>query len=176
MMDTQAALTVQFLGAHAETLNVLTQLKLLAQIGANMSLEQRQRLASKITAGLHHSLTDHHRDEEQVLFPALHRRAAGTDDAKLVVSLTTQLTREHRASEAIWSRIQPVLRKLESGEDVLIPIKASLGLAEQYAAHTAFEETVLLPMAARILTDGDKDTLDLSLALRHNLQNLAIHI
>lgn len=168
--------TVRFLGAHAETLATLARLRLLALTATTVTLEQQARLGKDIVQLIDHQLKDHHRDEEQLLFPAMQLRASQGDETRLVNAMTARLTREHRALEALWAQIRPALQTLEAGTAANLPVDHCLELAHRYGQHTQFEETVVLPLAARLLSDADKGLMELSMTLRHNLRNLTQYI
>jgi len=164
-----------FLGAHAETLQALAKLQLLIQITPRMSLAQRQQVAAEIVLTLWPLVRHHHHDEEHLLFPVMRRRASETDTAT-VNGYVERLTREHRAIESMWERSRPDLLRLSQGMDVELPVDACQALVRLYQSHAQFEETIVLPLAAALLTRSDQDMISVSLALRHDLRNLPAYI
>ncbi|MFK7966912.1 MAG: hemerythrin domain-containing protein [Burkholderiaceae bacterium] len=172
----QAGPSAQFLGAHADTMQALEKLQLLVQVTPRLSLELRQKIADDTIRALWPLVSQHHQDEEQLLFPQMLKRANGQQERAIVESYIERLTREHREIEHVWGKIRPVLAKLSNGSDVELSADHCYALVQFYRTHTQFEETIVLPMAARLLTQGDQDAMSLSLALRHNVRNLTAYI
>ncbi len=96
----------------------------------------------------------HHADEEVDLFPALIEAMAGSD-AVCIRELTDALTAEHRELEARWRYLRGTLARMAGGEGVELQSADVESLASLYERHIAREEAELLPMAARLLADGD---------------------
>ena len=98
------------------------------------------------------SAINHHRDEEVDLFPALIESMAGSD-AVCLHEMTEGLTLDHRALEAQWQRLRITLAQIAAGESAVLAsddVEAFVGL---YERHIKREDTELLPMAARLLSD-----------------------
>ncbi len=168
--------SARFLGAHHDILVELTRLRLLADMTSTLPNDQRQRLAGGLRDLGRRGLIEHHADEEKVLFTEMLAAAAPGDEAELVESLTARLSREHRAMEALWLQLEPALKLIEKGKPANLPADLAAQLLERYQAHARFEETVVLPLAERLLSDNDKRALDLSLRLRHQVDNLVSYI
>jgi hemerythrin-like domain-containing protein len=95
---------------------------------------------------------DHHADEEEDLFPALMESMAGSDPV-CIREMAQHLSAEHRQLEAAWSGLRPRLQAIAAGQALALPADAVQAFGTLYAAHIAFEERELLPMAARLLDD-----------------------
>ena len=100
------------------------------------------------------SAKHHHADEEQDLFPALIESMAGSDPVCLR-ELTQALAAEHDELEVRWLSIRAVLERVVAGDNVVLESQAVKALVGLYERHIAREETELLPMAARLLSDED---------------------
>ena len=100
------------------------------------------------------SAKHHHADEEQDLFPALLESMAGSDPVCLR-ELTATLVAEHDELELRWRNIRAVLEQVVVGDNVVLESQAVEALVGLYERHIAREETELLPMAARLLSDED---------------------
>ncbi len=100
------------------------------------------------------SAQDHHADEEESLFPALIESMAGSD-AVCMRELTRGLTAEHCALEAAWQRVRAALAGVAAGESALLAPDDVEVLVNLCQRHIEREESELLPMAARLLSDGD---------------------
>ncbi len=105
----------------------------------------------------------HHEDEEQDLFPALHEAMAGSD-AVCIRQLTDALRAEHRALEARWAQLRPVLQAVAEGDAAALPAQAVKAFVEGYRAHIAREDQELLPMAERLL--GEEALAQIGRAMR----------
>ena len=97
---------------------------------------------------------NHHRDEEDDLFPILREH-----DAELV----TQLCAEHRRLEALWRQVRARL------EDFTLDPALAEEFAAAYRAHIAVEETRLLPLARRVLDPAAVARLGASMAARRGV-------
>ena len=100
------------------------------------------------------SATHHHADEEEDLFPALIESMAGSD-AVCVRQMIEGLKADHRALETAWRDLRGVLERIAGGESVLLASDAVEAFIDLYERHIEREESELLPMAARLLSDDD---------------------
>lgn len=119
------------------------------------------------TAALHH-----HADEEQDLFPALLEAVAGSD-ATCLRALTAGLQEDHRALTGLWQSVRHGLglRLLEGatpGCSTALSDRVH-AFTERYAQHIQREETELLPMAQRLLSDAQLDTVGRAMRLRRGI-------
>ncbi|MHB8414170.1 MAG: hemerythrin domain-containing protein [Acidiferrobacteraceae bacterium] len=102
---------------------------------------------------------DHHADEEQDLFPVILPRAAG--------ALVAELVRQHRALDALWATLTPGFARPELlCQTLAAPAFAFAALSE---SHVALENTELLPLAARLLTRAETETLGARMATRRGV-------
>jgi hemerythrin-like domain-containing protein len=114
------------------------------------------------------SAKQHHRDEEQDLFPALVESMAGSDPV-CVRELTAGLAAEHRELEVRWRRLRAVLERVVEGERVSLPVEEVEAFAGLYARHIQREEQELLPMAARLLGDEDLERIGRAMRERRGI-------
>ncbi len=168
-MNTTVDPTLRYLGSHAELMVILTRLHLFSQMGHLMDSEQQRKNAQDFIKPIHAAILEHHAEEESELFVDLLAQQASDDDKQLVVSLINRLTREHRSIEKQWEPIhQALCALLEGGSE--LPDKDDCGeLVERYQQHATFEETVMLPLARKILLDGDSSS---SAELNHRVDDL----
>lgn len=96
---------------------------------------------------------DHHADEETDLFPALIESMAGSD-AVCLRELIDALVADHRVLEAHWRRLRMRLQAIAAGEPTQLASDDVEPLIALYERHIAREESELLPMAARLLSDA----------------------
>ena len=119
------------------------------------------------------SAINHHRDEEVDLFPALIESMAGSD-AVCLHELTEGLTMDHRALEAHWQRLRLILAQIAEGQSVLlesIDVEAFVGL---YERHIEIEDTELLPMAARLLSDDALASIGRAMRERRGIGEISV--
>ena len=95
---------------------------------------------------------DHHRDEEEDLFPAL-REAASPAERPGVNALLTRLLADHQDLEALWSQVRAQLVELSAGRRAVLEPSLAAALSRAYDDHIVEEEGVLLPLARRLLPD-----------------------
>lgn len=88
----------------------------------------------------------HHRDEEDELFPPLAARAP-----EAAASLG-RLRNEHALFVEQWQRLRGPLERIAAGEAVELPAGLVESYVAGYRAHAEFEEAWLFPLAARHLS------------------------
>jgi hemerythrin-like domain-containing protein len=113
----------------------------------------------------------HHRDEEDDLFPALLESMAGSD-AVCIRDLTTRLADEHRQLEAAWRRLRPRLEEIAAGRGEPLDARAVEGFVRLYESHLAVEEAELLPMAGRLLGDAELDAIGRAMRARRGIDEV----
>lgn len=130
---------------------------------------QARTIAIDTLALFHHAVVEHHADEERELFPAVLRSARRGPEAEEVQAMTQRLTAEHRQIEAMWKKLEPVVKAVAKSQSVDLDLDAVEELVHAYSSHARFEEEYFLPLAETILgRDGNHmAALGLSLHLRH---------
>ncbi|MFK7964839.1 MAG: hemerythrin domain-containing protein [Burkholderiaceae bacterium] len=168
-MNTTIDPTLRYLGSHAELMVILTRLHLFSQMGHLMEPEQQRKNAEDFINPIHAAIMEHHAEEERELFVELQAQPASDEDKQLVVSLVNRLTREHRSIERQWDTIHQALNTLLAGGSEL-PSQEDCGeLAERYQQHAMFEETVMLPLARKLLLNQDGSS---SAELSHRIDHM----
>lgn len=151
---------------------ILEHLANFGQLPAMLEPARRAReIAAEMLGFFRHAVYEHHADEERELFPAVLASATPGDERDYVQMITERLTREHRAVEAAWTRLEPELKLVAKGQDSLIEPLAITLLVSTYRAHATYEEQVFLPLAEAILSRNANHmaALGVSLHLRHAL-------
>jgi hemerythrin-like domain-containing protein len=126
--------------------------------------------AAQLIHELDASIREHRADDEVDLFPALIEAMAGSD-AVCLREMTAQLTDQHRELEARWRRVRAELERVAAGERASIDaeeVDAWVALCER---HTGREQRELLPMAARLLSDGDLERLGRAMRQRRGRES-----
>ena len=147
--------------AHLHKMSELPALALVAERARKVAEETRSFFRSVIY--------NHHEEEERVLFEAVLASASAGEEHDRVKSISDRLTREHRAIEAMYARIEPELKKMAKGQAGHLDPAAIDALVGEYSAHAAFEEAEFLPLAYAILSRNSNHmaALGLSLHVRH---------
>lgn len=132
--------------------------RLVAHLGKHGADAQAREAASGLMRYFDTAARDHHADEEQDLFPALLESMAGSD-AVCLRELSAALTAEHRELERRWQALRQALAQVAAataGTLAADEVQAFIGL---YERHIAREETELLPLARRLLSDAALDRI-----------------
>lgn len=96
----------------------------------------------------------HYVDEEEDLYPALIESMAGPD-AVCIRELARGSARQHGVLAAQWDTLRMPLEGIAAGRATLLPARLVEIFARQWYDHIELEESELLPMALRLLTDDD---------------------
>jgi len=112
-----------------------------------------------------HVLPLHHASQEKELFPALLESMAGSD-AVCLRELGDGLAGQHRELWRLWLRLRPALLDLASGRAGALPVQEVEAFIGHCQACVALEDGELLPMAARLLSDGQLAQLDAAMHRR----------
>jgi hemerythrin-like domain-containing protein len=115
------------------------------------------------------AVLEHHKQEEEELFPAVLRSAEEGAEKDAVRSLVWRLTDEHREVETLWKRLRPDVARIAQGKAVALRQEAVDVLVSAYRHHAQTEERHFLPMAQEILgrNGNHMAALGLSLHMRH---------
>jgi len=112
------------------------------------------------TAGQHH-----HQDEEQDLFPRLARQSLKLAD------VVHRLRRDHKAMEAAWQELAPLLENPTTITEDPERFAASIAtMAERYRKHIIVEEADLLDIAQHIFSSDELREIGSAMAERRGMQ------
>jgi hemerythrin-like domain-containing protein len=93
---------------------------------------------------------NHHRDEEDDLFPALQHHVP-SEELNAVFALLFRLRSDHKELEAAWADMRARLSMIVLGRDGGLTPGIARQFREAYERHIALEEAELLPLARRVL-------------------------
>lgn len=136
----------------------------LGQHGADL---QARQAAAAVMRYFDTAARHHHADEEVDLFPALIESMAGSD-AVCLRELTASLVADHRELEHRWSGLRRQLEPVALGQAAMLAGDAVQAFVSLYERHIAREESELLPMAQRLLSDEELDRIGLAMRVRRN--------
>jgi len=128
--------------------------RLVAHLAAHGADPAARTAATNVMRYFDTSAKHHHADEEEDLFPALIESMAGSD-AVCVRQMIEGLKADHRVLETGWRHLRDVLQRIAGGESVLLASDEVEAFVGHYDRHIEREESELLPMAARLLSDDD---------------------
>ena len=158
----------QFSHAHV---GILMQLDRLSTLPALLApARMAQDTAKRVVDFFREAVFEHHKDEEEALFPALLESAHAGEERQRVNTLVDALTAEHREIEGLWRQLEPELKHVAQGRSYHINAPVLDDLVSRYQAHAQVEETQLLPLADTILGrhGNHMAALGLSLHMRHH--------
>jgi hemerythrin-like domain-containing protein len=161
---------LEMLGAcHARIeRNCGTLRRLVPHLAANGSDTAARTAAANLMRYFDTAARDHHADEEDDLFPALIESMAGSD-AVCIRELTARLCAEHRELEARWDGLRAVLERVVAGEPVLLEASEVEAMVGLYERHLEREDSELLPMAERLLSDAELDRVGRAMRERRGI-------
>ncbi len=142
-----------------------TLLRLVDHVRTHGADRSAQEAASAVMRYFDTAARHHHDDEEQDLFPALLESMAGSD-AVCLRELTASLCNDHRLLEQRWDALRQRLLQVKEGAASTLTDADVPGFVQLYERHIAREETELLPMAARLLSDAVLDRIGLAMRAR----------
>lgn len=128
-----------------------------------------RRIAEEALGFFREAVFEHHSEEEKDLFPAVLASAEPGEERERVLAMTQRLTREHRAVEALWKKLEPGLKQVAKGHESTLDSQEIERLVRQYTEHAAYEEAEFLPLSQQILgrNANHMAALGMSLHMRH---------
>ena len=96
---------------------------------------------------------NHHRDEEEDLFPAL-QQYVPSEELNAVFALIARLRSDHRKLDAHWADMRARLSAFTEGRDGGLTPSIASQFKAAYEAHIALEEAELLPLARRVCDEA----------------------
>lgn len=137
----------------------------LAQHGAD---DSARHAAANIMRYFDISAPQHHADEEENVFPALIESMAGSD-AVCIHQMIEGLTADHREMEAGWRSLRRALERIAAGQSTDLSASEVAQFIDLHKRHLKVEDDDLLPMAARLLSDGELDQIGRAMRERRGI-------
>jgi hemerythrin-like domain-containing protein len=109
--------------------------------------------------------TEHHRDEDEDVFPLLRRRAGGLGRAEVAAAID-ELEREHATMGAQWQRLRGKLSAIGAARGGAIDKDEVQRFAWLYRRHMDQESLLVLPFAREALSAEERAHLAKSMAAR----------
>jgi hemerythrin-like domain-containing protein len=133
-----------------------------AQHGCDLAARESARFIMRYfdTAGV-----QHHRDENEDLFPLLRRKAAELERPE-VSAVINELERDHETMDLQWSRLRARLDALSRSADALLAPADVAGFAWLNRRHMEKEAALVLPFAKEALDAEERTALGRRMAAR----------
>lgn len=106
----------------------------------------------------------HHQDEEVDLFPLL--RATNNAHAE---ALMKRLLEDHKAMDTLWALLRAQLQAIAEGTSNTLERSLIGDFSLAYGRHVMLENTELLPLSAKILTEQQLHDIGTSMAARRGV-------
>ena len=145
-----------------------TLLRLPLHLATHGADEEARAAAAQVMRYFDTSGKQHHQDEEEDLFPALIESMAGSD-AVCLRDITQALLADHHVLETGWVALRDGLMKIVNGGNALISTSDVETWVAHYEQHIQREEDVLLPMAARLLSEAALEHIGRAMCARRGL-------
>lgn len=108
---------------------------------------------------------NHHKDEEEDLFPLLLERC--TSNVRMRIRrLVSWIQDDHRELEGLWRRLREQLAAIAAGDCGDLEADLVADFSAQYLNHIDREDNELFPLAANFLTEDDIRHLSEQMRLR----------
>ena len=124
--------------------------RIAAHVAAKGLDEEARTAAAGVIRYFDTAGANHHRDEEQDLFPALQQYAPSAE-LNAVFALLFKLRSDHRKLDALWDDMRRRLAHIVAGRDGDLPPAVAAHFHAAYRQHIALEEAEVLPLARRVL-------------------------
>ena len=129
---------------------------------------EAQQAAANVIRYFDTAGANHHRDEEEDLFPALQHHAP-SEELNAAFALLYRLKEDHRRLDALWERMRERLAAIAAGRDGALTAALAAEFRNAYESHIALEEAHLLPLARRVLDPRILEALGSRMASRRGV-------
>jgi len=155
-------------GCHGR---VRRQCTLLRKLAAHVRFKGTDGEAKDVAAFLLRffdtSAANHHRDEEDDLFPALEHYAPSLE-LNAVRALLFRLRADHEKLDKRWADMRPRLAAMSEGREGGLTEDLAQRFEDTHLRHIEFEERELLPLARRVLPKDAVSRLGTSMSRRRS--------
>ncbi len=131
--------------------------------------DEAREAALNVTRFFDTAGANHHRDEEDDLFPALVHYVPSLE-LNAVRCLVFTLRAQHAQLDTMWAALRPHLVAIAAGRDCELTVELAHAFAAATEQHIATEEAQLLPLARRVLGEPLLARLGNSMARRRGLE------
>lgn len=141
----------------------------LAKVIGSPPNEETRRALETAVRYFHEAAPKHTADEEESLFPRL--RELRSPEVENAFSRLDELEGEHRWAEPLHAKVEGLggdyLLHGKLSEDQVVEFRTAVAqLSAMYQRHIAVEDEVLFPVAAKSLSEADKQAIAAEMAKR----------
>jgi pyridoxamine 5'-phosphate oxidase len=144
--------------------------KLVAYLPEHGADEQARQAATAVLNYFDKAAHLHHEDEEQDLIPMLRAVAQG-EDAATLQALAPVILQDHQDMDALWHDLRAQLAPIAEGSAALLAPGTVQRFTQRYTAHMEREESTIAPMALRLFSPQQMETMGLSMQARRGIGN-----
>lgn len=126
--------------------------RIAAHVAVHGADGEAQKAAAAVVRYFETAGADHHRDEEEDLFPAL-QHYAPSGELNAVFDLLFRLKSDHKRLDALWTSMRERLEAVAAGREGGLTAEGAAAFKSAYQGHIALEEASLLPLARRVLDE-----------------------
>ncbi|QID17213.1 hemerythrin domain-containing protein [Nitrogeniibacter mangrovi] len=148
------------MAAQLETLDRLV--RWLPEHGAD---EDARRAATNVMRYFDTAAVNHHRDEEEDVFPLLLERCPPAARMR-IRKLVAWVKDDHRALESAWAELRAFLTDIAEGRQAVLDADEVANFSAHYLNHIDREDNELFPFAVNVLTADDLKQLSKSMRAR----------
>jgi pyridoxamine 5'-phosphate oxidase len=142
--------------------------KLLTHLPQHGADPQAQQAAVAVMRYFDTAAHLHHADEEENLLPMLQASASGADAAVLAEHLPRILA-DHSRMDAVWQNLHEQLAAVAAGQSAQLSARDVREFSDSYTQHMLVEETHIAPMARRLFTPAQMETLGTAMQQRRGI-------
>jgi hemerythrin-like domain-containing protein len=113
--------------------------------------------------------TDHHRDEDEDMFPLLRHHAAERQRPE-VSAVINGLEEDHSTMDTQWSRLRERLDAIAAGRDTRLAAEDVAPFAWLYRRHMEKESALVLPFAREAISETERVELGRRMAARRRIR------
>lgn len=139
--------------------------KLLAHLPVHGADQQAQQAAQAVLRYFSKAAPLHHEDEEIDLLPTLQQTAQNAD-ALLLQELLPVILQQHEQMASQWHMIEAQLLHIADASSTELSTSAIQNFSALYATHMAIEENQIAPMALRLFSEEQMQTLGKAMQTR----------
>ena len=139
--------------------------KLVEHVIANGADPSAREAAARVMRYFDTAGVEHHRDEDEEIFPLL-RRIAGERERPEVSAVINGLEQDHATMHAQWSRLRERLDAIAAGRDARLEAGEVAPFAWLYRRHIEKEAALVLPFAREAIGERDRAELGRRMARR----------
>jgi hemerythrin-like domain-containing protein len=143
--------------------------KLIEHLATSGCDRAAQDAASQVMRYFDTAGVEHHRDEDEDMFPLLRQLAADRDRPE-VSAVINGLEEDHATMEAQWSRLRARLDAVAAGRDGRLDAEDVGRFAWLYRRHMEKEAALVLPFAREAVSETERAALGERMAARRRIR------